>query len=626
MKKMRFAAVAVITVVCLLAAWITPLAATPEPVAVLSRASISAGKATTVHDRLVELGVTASPKQLDGDPLPASYNSVELGYLTPVKDQDKYGVCWTFAAMACAETATIKNHLTDDPEPDYSEFALAYFANHPLVDPLGGLAGDTASFYTDTYYLQSGGNTFLTTMTLGNWRGVTEESLAPYASILADETYRPDDSVAYEDVVHLEDAQWLPIITEADREVIKRKLLEYGAGDISVYFDKTYYNAEKGCYYTDRSEATNHEVVLVGWDDNYPANNFAGSEKGVKPYKDGAWLIRNSWATDWGNDGYFWVSYYDKALPNDTVIFYNFAPVDRYDFNYQYDGIAASDYYSFPTTKVYLANAFTAQQDEELCAVSGYYFNSPGGTYTIRVYTGVTSDDPTSGTLAATVSGTYEAMGLQTDELPAPITLTAGTTFSVVYEVTAPEELNVLAAYDSEKRENGDIVESWHNDGALGQSYYSLDGTDWGDMFDPEQPLNANLRIHAYTKAIAGGETSETSEPSEEPSEPSEEPSDVTSEEPVSEPISEPASEPISEPTSEPSDISEVSEEPMAGDADGDGQLTMKDVLLIRKFIAGMGGDFDEAAADVDGDGQLTMKDVLLIRKYIAGLITSFER
>ena len=71
----------------------------------------------------------------------------------------------------------------------------------------------------------------------------------------------------------------------------------------------------------------------------------------------------------------------------------------------------------------------------------------------------------------------------------------------------------------------------------------------------------------------------------------------------------------------------EPSEEPskpadeVPGDATGDGSVDMKDVLTIRKTIAGLDGDVDKSAADVDGDGELTMKDVLMIRKFIAGLI-----
>jgi hypothetical protein len=40
------------------------------------------------------------------------------------------------------------------------------------------------------------------------------------------------------------------------------------------------------------SATVNHAVVLVGYDDNK-----------------GAWLIRNSWGTSWGNAGYAWVKY-----------------------------------------------------------------------------------------------------------------------------------------------------------------------------------------------------------------------------------------------------------------------------------------------------------------------------
>ncbi|MBR0302762.1 MAG: dockerin type I repeat-containing protein, partial [Clostridia bacterium] len=68
--------------------------------------------------------------------------------------------------------------------------------------------------------------------------------------------------------------------------------------------------------------------------------------------------------------------------------------------------------------------------------------------------------------------------------------------------------------------------------------------------------------------------------------------------------------------------ISEGEEEFLPGDVDGDGVLTMKDVLKIRKNIAGLEELSDEEIkrADIDGDTQLTMKDVLKIRRTIAGL------
>ena len=60
------------------------------------------------------------------------------------------------------------------------------------------------------------------------------------------------------------------------------------------------------------------------------------------------------------------------------------------------------------------------------------------------------------------------------------------------------------------------------------------------------------------------------------------------------------------------------------GDADGDGDITMKDVLKIRQYIANLIGetDLDLANADANADGDIDMKDVLLIRKFIANLVT----
>lgn len=56
------------------------------------------------------------------------------------------------------------------------------------------------------------------------------------------------------------------------------------------------------------------------------------------------------------------------------------------------------------------------------------------------------------------------------------------------------------------------------------------------------------------------------------------------------------------------------------GDVNGDGQVTLKDAVLIRRYIAG-GWDveLDEKCADVNGDGTVNLKDVVLIRRYIAG-------
>ena len=57
----------------------------------------------------------------------------------------------------------------------------------------------------------------------------------------------------------------------------------------------------------------------------------------------------------------------------------------------------------------------------------------------------------------------------------------------------------------------------------------------------------------------------------------------------------------------------------VSGDADGDGVLTLKDVVIMRRMLAGWEGySINDANADVDGDGKVTLKDAVLIERYLA--------
>ena len=58
------------------------------------------------------------------------------------------------------------------------------------------------------------------------------------------------------------------------------------------------------------------------------------------------------------------------------------------------------------------------------------------------------------------------------------------------------------------------------------------------------------------------------------------------------------------------------------GDVNGDGDVNMKDVLFLRKIVAGIVAPTpaEAARADVNGDGDVNMKDVLLLRKIVAGV------
>ena len=65
-------------------------------------------------------------------------------------------------------------------------------------------------------------------------------------------------------------------------------------------------------------------MTLVGWDDNYHAENF-----NYTPESNGAWLKKNSWGPEWGDAGYVWISYEDDAIGN--ISWFDVQPASTHD-------------------------------------------------------------------------------------------------------------------------------------------------------------------------------------------------------------------------------------------------------------------------------------------------------
>ena len=58
----------------------------------------------------------------------------------------------------------------------------------------------------------------------------------------------------------------------------------------------------------------------------------------------------------------------------------------------------------------------------------------------------------------------------------------------------------------------------------------------------------------------------------------------------------------------------------LLGDADGDGEVSIFDITLIQRYLAGVADEIDAAAADVDGDGEVSIFDATAIQRWLAGI------
>ena len=123
-----------------------------------------------------------------------------------------------------------------------------------------------------------------------------------------------------------------------------------------MYIDTAHYNAAANTYYYSGSAVSNHGVTIVGWDDSLVVPGAPGP---------GAWLIKNSWGDDWGNGGYFWISYSDSRGANDGFCFCDAVAPDTYQKVYYHDDFGNTTSLNSP----YAFNAFTATSDQELQAV-----------------------------------------------------------------------------------------------------------------------------------------------------------------------------------------------------------------------------------------------------------------
>ena len=160
--------------------------------------------------------------------------------------------------------------------------------------------------YSEGFDFDEGGNMFMSTAYLARWSGPVAESDDPYND---SSVYSPTE-LGLPVQKHVQDVYYLSSRQgPLDNQEIKNAVQNCGAIDTSIYYYDPCYSPATHSYYYNGFSISNHEVAIVGWNDSYDRNNFSEVPPG-----DGAFIVKNSWGTGWGENGYFYVSYYDSKM------------------------------------------------------------------------------------------------------------------------------------------------------------------------------------------------------------------------------------------------------------------------------------------------------------------------
>lgn len=402
----------------------------------------------------VKISIDKTPK------LPKVYDLRTVNRVSFIRNQGSTATCW-----ACASLEALESSLLPAKQHKFSVDSMINKNSFQLDESDGG------EYTMALAYLLS-------------WQGPIETE--DTGGIINELTGEEPEAALHLQEAHFYDSE--------DLDDIKRAVYRYGGVSTSIYASvstanlngSSSYNRATNSYCYTGNAKPNHDVVIIGWNDSYSADNFSTEVPG-----NGAFICQNSWGSGFGDDGVFYISYYDSNIGNQAVSYVKVDTNNTYNYIYQSDLCGWVGQIGYSKEWAYGANTFRAKATQQIEA-AGFY--SLGKDTTYQVY--FVPDYKNTGTLSQkeiVAQGTLKQAGYYTIKFNQPKTVTEGESFAIVIYVNTPDILRPLAVeYVSDSRTAAVDISD-------GKGFISNNGLDWENV---EEFAKANLCIKAYANNV----------------------------------------------------------------------------------------------------------------------------
>ena len=374
--------------------------------------------------------------------------------VTCVKNQGLCGSCWAFGTYGSLESVLLTM--------EWGNYDLA----EENLKQCHGFVWDGCN----------GGNSEISTAYLSRLSGPVDEEEDPYhpTNTSCESSFTPQ--------IWVTEARYLP----KDQDVIKQAIYDHGAVFTSYYHSGSYYNALYRTYYYYGSAPANHGVAIVGWDDN----------KSTAAPDPGAWIIKNSWGTGFGESGFFYISYYDTQILSENVQWLGVRPYPQDVRMYLWDEHGMTCLVGNGSDVGWGANRFVPSESGILKEVAFFTnrMDTMAEIYIYDVFDG-TNMKYLLGPKTVTATG---CAGYFTIALDRPIVVTQGDDFIVAMRFETPDYEYPIPTEMAKDDVNGDPYVL--PDIEPNVSYRSYDGVTWGETTSSGLECNVCIRAIVYPR------------------------------------------------------------------------------------------------------------------------------